>query len=243
MSEENEVVEPPVVRDIPQDGVKDNEPSQPPPVATPAIKHTVDVEGRSETVSQEEYEYLAKLGAQTLVASQHQQQQQAQEAQQPSEADKYPPDEDSYEEDGDILNRRMTNIEQQLHNHRLGAQIDTLKRDVEDWIGNGEVMDALKSMEDGDNLLNEVRREVFNKCSQEHMPAEKAFTAIEGKWSKVMGEERASMLLKKLKQAEAAAPGSGGSGPANPGVPFGAADWGDGTLLDSITERLTNSET
>lgn len=236
---EAEVVEPPVVVDVPQD---DPPPAQAPvaPAPEPEPKtYNVDIEGRTETVSGEEYDYLAKLGAQALIASQHQQQAAMAPPAQPEE--KW--DESMMEEtsDSEMMDRRMTNIEQQLHNHKLGQQIEGLKRDVEQWIKNSEVMDAVHQMEGGPELMNEVRREVFNKCSQEHMPAQRAFTAVESKWAKVMGEERSQYLLKKLKVSNEAAPGTGGASPTQ-ATPFSAGDWGDGSMLDSITERLTNSE-
>lgn len=210
------------------------------PEETPDLTHELDIDGRTEVVNDEEYKYLAKLGAQSLMAAQYQQNANEQAPYEPQEE---PEEEIPYDENySPEMDQRMSNLEQQVYNQRLSGQIDNLKNDVDKWMSKSQVMSAIGELKDGKALLNEVRKEVYNKCSQEKMHPTKAFEVVSHKWSQVMGTDRSEYLLKKLRERQAAQPAGGGAPPPKPQKTFTGKEWGDGTMIQSISERLTSSE-
>tara|TARA_B100000929_G_scaffold194854_1_gene154519 strand:- start:574 stop:1320 length:747 start_codon:yes stop_codon:yes gene_type:complete len=206
------------------------------------VTYDIDIDGRTETVNDEEYQYLAKLGAQSLMAAQQNTNTNPYENEPVTGVEESVAVEEEYEDPNDMMDRRMSNLEQQVYNQRMAGQVDQLKGQVDAWMQQDQTMHAIGSMDDGANLLNEVRKEVYNKVANEQFTPDKAYSQVTQKWAKIMGTDRSDYLIKKLRERNAAQPEAGGGAAPVKSVPFTSKDWSNGTLADSISERLTNSD-
>jgi hypothetical protein len=247
MSEESEPMEPQVEESEPvQEEVV---PAEPVAAAPTPQELQVTVDGRTENVTQKEYEYLANMGAQSLVAAQYsyQQQQAAQtQASMPAETDTsyYDENEDTdtiaAQRIGD-LNKRIDGIEQNVYQQQVDVQTDNIKGQVEDSITNSPVFQAVTGVGDTENIGNDIRREIYNKQLQEKMPTAEAVKHVEAKYAKILGVNRQNWLLNKIKNVNNAAEATGGGSPSS-AKPMTAKDWNDGKLLQSITAKLNAVE-
>ena len=99
----------------------------------------------------------------------------------------------------------------------------------------------MNQLEASNELLGEVRKEIYNKSAQENLTPEQSFQQVESKYSSLLGGDRKNFLMKKLRAAAEAVPGLGGS-TKPPAKPMDAADWRSGKLLDSISEKLNAAD-
>lgn len=204
--------------------------------------YQVDLDGRVETVTKKEYDYLAKLGAQSLIAAQYQQQQDSLST---PEQPEYPQPDNAYEhqapDDSGQLKERLSNLEENLYRQQVASKQERIKQDVEARIAQSPVFQAAFQLEDGDKLQREVRKEIYNRAVQEQIPALESLDAVERKWKELLGKDRSSKLLKKLRESHQAVADTGG-GYTSAGEPMDANAWTTGALLKSVSERLTNTD-
>mgnify|MGYP003642992500 CR=1 FL=1 len=202
----------------------------------------IAVDGRVEKISRAEYEYLAQVGAKSLIASQQSQAQP--EAAEPAEGDSKAAsseNEPSMPDPVSAMTDRITSLEQQLHNTVVNSESEKIRTQVEKQLNSSPVFKAMGQLDESDGLLNEVRREIYNKAVQDNITSEKAFGMVEDKYSQVIGGERQKWLTKKLTASASAVEGTGGKAPGQT-KPLSAKDWRTGDLLKSITARLASSE-
>lgn len=218
--------------------------SEPEPVKPDLYE--VDMDGKNTAVSKDEYDYLAKLGAQSLMAAQYQKQQaqeqqgydQMQTADQPVDA---PPEADYQDEATQRLTQRLGNLEHQLQEQKVQTAGKEISQAIDKKVNESSVFKGVKAIESDTDMELEVKKEIYNLSVAERIPVDKAFEKVEEKWSQLMGADRASFLTRKLKQQQASAPTAGGTVSA-PGEKQGAKEWTNGQLLQSITERLINQD-
>ena len=203
--------------------------------------YTVDMDGRRESVTKDEYDYLAGVGAKALVAAQYQRQDAERAAQEEAkpypEAEEYTPPADHNSE----LKQRLSNLENNLYSQQVSGHQDKIKAEVEAKISASDTFQAAFQLEEGDKLQREVRKEIYNRAVQEQITAIDAFTAVERKWAELLGQERSGKLLIKLRLSSQAVADTGG-GYAAPEEPMDANSWTTGQLLQSVSERLTNTD-
>ena len=208
-----------------------------------AEAYTVDLDGRRENVTKQEYEYLANIGAKSLIAAQYQQRENEREMYENKEPE-YPVAEETYDappDENSVLKERLSNLEHNLYSQQVSGHQDKIKADVEQRIANSATFQAAFQLEEGEKLQREVRKEIYNRAVQEQITAVQSFSAIEAKWKELLGGERSGKLLKKLKESHQAVSDVGG-GYGAAGEPMDAKSWTTGALLQSVSERLTNSD-
>jgi hypothetical protein len=219
----------------------------PQPEAPPSYR--VTVEGRQEEVTQKEYEYLADMGAQALLAAQysaHHEQQKEEYSMKTSDdyiepTQPEPQYDTTAENQVQHLNQRLHALESNLYNHKVDIQTQKIQGSVEDLITESSVFKSMNGLPNGEAMQAEIRREVYNKQLQEKMDIPSAVKAVEEKYSSVLGGDRQKWLMNKVGSVQASSEAPGGSSP-NPQSPLTADDWQSGKLLQSITAKLNAAE-
>tara|TARA_B100001013_G_scaffold343937_1_gene272804 strand:+ start:6779 stop:7531 length:753 start_codon:yes stop_codon:yes gene_type:complete len=205
----------------------------------------VTLDGKKEAVSRNEYDYLAKLGAQSIMAAQYQQyhDQQSQQfaetdtADQPIDMPQATPDSEA----ANRLNQRIGNLESQLQEQKVQTATRDISTLIDTKVEESPVFKGVKTIDGDTDMELEVKKEIYNLSVAERIPVDKAFNKVEAKWSKIMGQDRSAFLLNKLRQQESSPPATGGT-QSSPRQPSGAKEWTNGQLLQSITERLLNQQ-
>lgn len=201
----------------------------------------ISVDGRVEKISRAEYEYLAQVGAKSLIASQQVQAQPQSEPAEGASEEGSSEKEPSLPDPVSAMTDRISALEHQLHNSVVNSESEKIRTEVEKQLNSSPVFKAMGQLDESDGLLNEVRREIYNKAVQDNITSDKAFEMVEDKYSQVIGGERQKWLTKKLTASVSAVEGTGGKAPGN-ATPLSAKDWRTGDLLKSVTARLTASE-
>ena len=219
---------------------------QPAPAPEPEV-FEIDLDGKNEAVSREEYDYLAKLGAQSLMAAKYQQYQEKtseqyqnmHSADEPVAAPDISPDIDS--DAAQRLGQRIGNLEHQIQEQKVQSATQQISSAIDKKVEESPVFKGVKAIDGDTDMELEVKKEIYNLSVAERIPVEQAFNKVEDKWSKVMGSDRTDFLLKKLRQQASSPPAAGGT-VSVPTKDHGAKEWTNGQLLQSITERLLNQD-
>lgn len=218
---------------------------KPAPAPEPEL-FEIDLDGKQEAVSRQEYDYLAKLGAQSLMAAKYQQYQESSndQYQNMQSADEPVNPQVGTEPDSEAaqrLGQRIGNLEHQLQEQKVTAATHQISTAIDKKVEASPVFKGVKAIDSDTDMELEVKKEIYNLSVAERIPVEQAFNKVEEKWSKVMGSDRTDFLLKKLRQQASAPPTTGGM-VSTPSKEQGAKEWTNGQLLQSITERLLNQD-
>ena len=204
----------------------------------------INIAGRTENITRGEYEYLARLGAHSLFNQQAESQAAEREGLHEAGPEGGVPQPDVDQAQARRLSPRegeLADLQGQLHQAQVEAESQKIQNYVEDSIYNSETFKAMNQLEASNELLGEVRKEIYNKSAQENLTPEQSFQQVESKYSSLLGGDRKNFLMKKLRAAAEAVPGLGGS-TKPPAKPMDAADWRSGKLLDSISEKLNAAD-
>ena len=249
MVDENEVEEDQgspldVVEDEPAEvsAEPESEPTQAVP-AQPSMEDEVELNigGQVEKLTRAEYEYLARMGAQSLYEQRTEDQTPTPPSPQDEGRNIYAnPQEDAMNPKMQDMENQLHDMQAQLHQSQVEAESQKIQNYVEDRLYQSEIFNAVSQLPEAENLLTEVRKEIYNKTAQEGLSPEDSVNSIESKYSSLLGGDRKNYLMKKLRASAEAVPGVGGN-TKSPGKPLDAKDWASGKLLDSITEKLNSS--
>ena len=206
-------------------------------------KTTLVVDGQPVHCTQTELEQLAYHGATALFASYNDANNPDKSAEQAqSEAQKSVTD-DIYEEDAPEWKGKVEALEAQVQQQQSAIQhqatkseSDKIAQQVEELIASDNL---LKTFED-EKRLQETKWNIYNRIGQRNESPEQAVKAYSENVSDLLGEERSSYLISKLKDQAGAQESTGGS-VSQPAEPLSGSDLFSGKVKDAALAHFKSA--